>query len=342
MTIIERNYFRLLRAGAYGSEEVVEPMSAWKWRQLLAIARKLDMAALLADGVKACSNQFFAQMPADVVEEWNQATTTAEQRHQEVLDDVALLLQQQATSQLRPILTGLWASQALYPIPSHHCTGLVSIYFPYATQGKKADDQARAIDANATNPNKHVLHYTWQGLSVEHRHCMLQLSNKLNNHTLKDIIEKEWLEGGTSHIVVGQQRIETMAPTLAMLVALVEMVKTTLANGVSLWQLLDIGMMLRQLGDRMDFVKIESWIDRLHFQRMAMLTAQLLTGLLGFSTDEVPFVREFSAKADIDALASGMLGTQGTKAARFTRYCLGESMMNTLASIGHSIGNVEE
>ena len=342
MNIIERNYFRLLRAGAYGSEEAIEPMSGWKWGQLLAIAHKLDMEALLGDGVKACANQFFVQIPTNVSEQWAEATLSAEHRHQAASADVATLLQQQASGQLRPILTGLWATQALYPTPAHHRTGLVSIYFPYTTQGNKADELARAIDAEATSPNKHVLHYNWQGLNVEHRHQLLQLSNKLNNHTLKDIIEKEWLEGGTSHITIRGQRIETVAPTLAMLVALVEMVKSTLANGISLWLLTDIGMMLRQLGDRMDFVKIESWIERLHFNRMALLTAQLLTGLLGFSADEVPFVRQPLGKADIDALASSLLGTRGGTAARFSRYCLGESMMGALASLTRSIGNIEE
>ena len=34
MDIVKRNFFRLLRSGAYDSDEQIEPMSAFKWQKL--------------------------------------------------------------------------------------------------------------------------------------------------------------------------------------------------------------------------------------------------------------------------------------------------------------------
>ena len=83
MNIIERNFFRLLRAGVFQQEEHIEPMSAWKWRQLYAKAASLQLSALLHDGVTACSSQFFMQLPEDLATTWQQAAESAEAKHRQ-------------------------------------------------------------------------------------------------------------------------------------------------------------------------------------------------------------------------------------------------------------------
>lgn len=34
MDIIQRNFLKLLKCGAFGQREQLEPMSAWKWKRL--------------------------------------------------------------------------------------------------------------------------------------------------------------------------------------------------------------------------------------------------------------------------------------------------------------------
>jgi len=314
-------------------------MSAWKWRQTLEMARKLDVAPLLSDGISQCSDQFFMRLNDELHEEWLATSQQAESHFQQASNEVADLLEKLGMLQLRPILLEPWTTMGLYSHPSHHKVNKVCIFFPFATQGQKADGWARNNGTKIDDTTKHLLRYKWENLHVEHRHRMIQLNNKINNNTLQNIIEHEWLEGGTSHIMLNGRRIETVAPTLTMLVCLLSIVKTALSEGLQLWQILDLGILLRQQGDRVDFVKLQNWIDRLHIGRMTQYIGLVLTGLLGFSIDETPFMQPETANAD--SLADELLDNS-PRPAKFIRLYPGESIASVMASITHSLGNVEE
>jgi hypothetical protein len=342
MNITQRNFFRLLRAGAFGNEEGIEPMSAWKWRQVFAWGQKLGVAPLLYDGVERCSSQFFMQLPAELDERLRQECQETEQHYAAESADVAELLSLLGQWQMRPVLLDPWGTGCLYDKPSHHHAGQVNIFFPFDTQGQKADEWAKSHGEDARAVNSHIMRYGWKGLGVEHRHRMFVLSNKLNNMTLQDIIKQEWLDGGTSHVVIDGQRIETVGPTLYMLMSLLSIVKTTLNEGPALWQMVDMGMLLRRQGDRVDFVKLQDWIEQLHFTRMAQLVGQVLTALLGFSGDEVPFTKVEEGGGKVESLADDLIAAGRGNTSKYLRYAPGESISNVVASLTHSLGNVEE
>lgn len=341
MDIIKRNFFRLLRAGVYGSEEQVEPMSAWKWRQLYTMATQLSVAPFVLDGVQACSAQFFMQLPADLQVLWEGEVTKVVQRYRQASAEVAELMTTLSMMQLRPVLMEPWTTSTLHPHAEHHCVDTACIYFPFETQGKKADEWARANGANCDDSHRHLLRYQWKSLTVEHRHRLLQLNNRLTNSTLNNIVEQERLEGGTAHMELSGVRVETTTATLAMLVALLNIVRRSLDEGLSLWQMVDVGVLLRRQGDRVDFVKLQEWIERLHFTRMSQLVARMLTGLLGFSADEVPFVQPSKAGGDVDDIVDSLL-RPSRSASRYLRYNPGEGLASMVASITHRLGNVKE
>ena len=342
MDIIRRNFFRLLRAGVYESEEQIEPMSAWKWRQTYELAVQTGLAPLLYDGVEDCEGQFFLQLPADLKVRWGEEAARAAQRYDQSSSELAQLIGQLGYMQLRPVLTEPWATVPLHRHPEHHIIEAACIYFPYETQGNKADEWAEANGSDCDDSHRHLLRYKWQSLQVEHRHRLLTLNNRMTNSTLQGIIEQERLEGGTAYVTIDNQRMETTNATLTMLVALLDIVRTSLNEGLRLWQIVDLGVQLRQQGDRVDFVKLQEWIERLHFTRMAQLVATALTGLLGFSNDEVPFVPASKIGGDVDDIANSVLRTKQRNASRYFRYNPGEGIASVVASITHKLGNVKE
>jgi len=94
MNIIERNFFRLLRAGAFAIEEQIEPLSAWKWNRLFQLSEMHDVSPIVYKGIKRCSDQFFVQVPEALLQQWSLATSHG-------TDDNDLLLSDHLTN---PIL----------------------------------------------------------------------------------------------------------------------------------------------------------------------------------------------------------------------------------------------
>lgn len=78
MDIILRNFLRLLRCGAFGQKELVEPMSAWKWKRLYQIAEMHDVTPWVYDGIKMCPHDFFLQISPEQMKLWEYATQEAD------------------------------------------------------------------------------------------------------------------------------------------------------------------------------------------------------------------------------------------------------------------------
>ena len=70
MNIIERNFYRLLRAGALHTKEQIEPLSAWKWGRLYQLSEMHDVASIIYKGIEACRGQFFVQVPDELLAQW--------------------------------------------------------------------------------------------------------------------------------------------------------------------------------------------------------------------------------------------------------------------------------
>lgn len=73
MNITERNFYRLLRSGAFGTDEQIEALSAWKWNRLYQLAEMHDVAPILYKGIERCRQQFLVQVPDDLLQLWSQA-----------------------------------------------------------------------------------------------------------------------------------------------------------------------------------------------------------------------------------------------------------------------------
>ena len=85
MNIIDRNFYRLLRSGAFNTEEQIEPLSAWKWNRLYQLSEMHDVASIVYQGIERCKAQFFVQIPADLLEQWAKACPHDEEDENDLL-----------------------------------------------------------------------------------------------------------------------------------------------------------------------------------------------------------------------------------------------------------------
>ncbi len=73
MNITTRNFLRLLRAGAFDTDEPIEPMSAWKWKRVYEVACEQGVVRIVFRGIQLLSDQFFLQIPDGQMESWRKA-----------------------------------------------------------------------------------------------------------------------------------------------------------------------------------------------------------------------------------------------------------------------------
>lgn len=112
-----------------------------------------------------------------------------------------------------------------------------------------------------------------------------QLSNTFLNYRLKKIINSEL------------HAIDTNVEALELLKIIVNNVSSMLNKGIMLGGLIQLGSYLRTKGDKVDFVKLEHWLRKLHIRRMAQLQGSMLMAAFQFEQNELPFVENVESSA---------------------------------------------
>lgn len=85
--------------------------------------------------------------------------------------------------------------------------------------------------------------------------------------------------------------IDTNVGALDVLRIIVSTVSTMLNQGIMIKGILKLGTYLRNKGDKVDFLKLDKWLGKLHLRRMAQLQGSMLIAVFGFEKDELPFVQ---------------------------------------------------
>lgn len=268
MNIIERNFYRLLRAGAFGTNEQIEPLSAWKWNRLYQLSEMHDVTPIIYKGIEACRDQFFVQVSDELLAQFEKAT---------------------------------------------------------------AHDEGEENDL----------------LLADH------LTNPVLNHLLQNILDSE------------DSNIETRK-TLLHLIGIARFIMNA---GIPVKRITELGIFLRQSSRKVDYMLLAKWISQLKLESMAQLSAVMLVRLLGFTNEELPFMKPmtdekeeqlikeifrqknshaeewyFSQGKDIfvhTSNSSAMLW-HVRRSAKFFKYYPAETMTNFFTSFAHSLSHIEE
>lgn len=91
MDIIQRNFLRLLRLGAFGEHEYMEPMTEWKWHRLFEISQIHGVTPWIADGLHKAEDDFFVQISTELRQQfYDDATSRTEGREPQSLTNPLL------------------------------------------------------------------------------------------------------------------------------------------------------------------------------------------------------------------------------------------------------------
>ena len=113
---------------------------------------------------------------------------------------------------------------------------------------------------------------------------------RLSNHYLNFRLSR--IENAERHA------IDTNVDALNVLKIIVGNVSSMLNHGTMLSGIIKLGSYLRNKGDKVDFVKLDTWLGKLQLRRMAQLQGSMLMSVFNFEQDELPFVRHVEAAAN--------------------------------------------
>lgn len=168
------------------------------------------------------------------------------------------------------------------------------------------------------------------------------LSYALKRYTLKDIAYKE------------RHSIDTSKTTLDLLAVILQNANLILRKGIRLRGIIELGLFLRTKGQLVDFVKLESWIDKLKLKKMARLEASVLIQMFGFERDEFPYIRKTvdeAGKLTEESLRRVVKANKLDRATSkynirncitFYRYSHSEAICKATSTIVRSLSEIEE
>lgn len=370
MDVIQRNFFRLLRSGTFGGvEDAIEPMSPWKWNRLYSISIMHGVTALVYDGINNYANDFFLQIPRELSDKWNKIIAEIEDANRLTNLHISELFSILNKEQMRPILLNGQSLALLYDNSLHRISCDTDIYFMYSPQAKKAEQWARTHGTSIDDSTKDTIRYCWKNMEIEHHTSAIRLTNALLNRKLQNIINREIQCCNSLYISIDNSRIEIIPHTLNLLLIIVHIARYILSEGVCLKQIIDLGIFLRKVGDKVDFIKLQKWIDQLHLKRMSQLEGSILVHLFNFSKKEIPFM-DHQTNENITQVISDLFTfgsthtdnwyfTQGKNIfvrtsntgamtwqirhlIKFLAYYPSEAATNFFSSFAHSISHIEE
>lgn len=272
MNILQKNFFRILRSGAFNDNEAIEPMSPFKWRRLFQMVEAQGVISVFALGVNNHTQDEGLNLPPDLI-----------------------------------------------------------------------DSVKKKLEENDNRPKPFTKDE-------------IKMTNRILNHKLRTLIKKEIND------------IDSSMETVDLLEIIIFNVNHMLTAGISLDGIIRLGRYLRIRGDKVDFVKLDQWLEHIHLERMAQLQGSILISVFGFEQNELPFVHKFEPEAfgltirSISNLAkdtaeewnfrqskSGFVKNNPTvlrrnvrRSVRYFSYAPLETTSSFLTNLGKSLSEIEE
>lgn len=114
----------------------------------------------------------------------------------------------------------------------------------------------------------------------------IYLYNKRHQQQLTNLIQKEYADNEQSYC------------TRNMMAVIIQTINNMYTGKSYLRGIIDMGVLLRKEGDRVDFVKLENWLKQTGTTRLANLQGRMLIECFGFSDNEIPFSEDEEKHAE--------------------------------------------
>ena len=156
-------------------------------------------------------------------------------------------------------------------------------------------------------------------LSDAHIEEIKRLLQSTTSHTIPELydfgsihLHSTSLEQHLHEIVTRENKdAEKSYETMQIAAIIIENVNHILSGRSFLRGIIDLGRYLRLEGDRIDFLKLDGWLQQTKMTKMAQLQGNLLIEAFGFTAEELPFVTHDDRK--VGTVLDGAIRTSVTR-----------------------------
>ncbi len=294
LNIITRNFIRLLKCGAFGIMEPLEPMNNFKWLKLIHLSVNQECMGLAYDGLIRYINAHQTILAEKVTDEWNEVVKRCEDSALKMNNCIVEMFDifTREPRLFYPVLLRGRGMALNYPNPLHYYCSNIDWYIPTEEKAREADAWAKREAKIKDDDNPNRLQYIFKDVAVANNHFAQELLDRKLNKTLQTLVIREKSYFMPNTVRINATNVEILPPTINLFVQILYVMQHLLAGGIKPQMLIDLGVLVRKLGNQIDYIKIERWLNELKLQKIADYEGGLLIRLFGFKKEEIPFMQK--------------------------------------------------
>lgn len=288
MTILQQQFFALVRSGLWGNEADATLFDAsTDWVKIYQSARKQALLGIVFDGVQTLPKE--KQPPRNIYLQWCNAMLHIEENNRVLNRELANVYAMMRENGIEPVLMKGQGVAQNYRYPLHRHCGDIDLYI-----GPKNYEKANAL-LRKESTCEHEENYkhtslTWHGITIENHQILTQLSAPAADRRLQAEINRWHETSECRKRLIGNVEV-TLAPLpFDTAFVLIHSVQHFLNEGIGLRQICDWACMLHAQRDLPGKEEIALLLKSFGLEKAARVFGALAVRYLGLSIEVLPIV----------------------------------------------------
>ncbi len=338
MDIVGRNFLRLLKCGSFGIMEDLELMSNFKWKKLIKISQLKGCPGIIFDGMKKYTKEGKLTIGESLQALWMGVITQTEAEAKKMNECVVEMYNLMSAKLHYPVLMRGREMALLYDNPLHYICDYIDWWIPTEEKAREADAWAMREAKIISDADKDMITYSYLDTKVRNNHYVVELMDNKLNKELHNIVIREKSYYKPFYVEINGANVEILPPSVLLLMLILNLAQHILIDKVLPTHIIDLGIYLRKLGDKVDYIKLERWLEQLKMQQMADIIGGLLVQLFSFTQDEIPFMKKYNADATDNII---MYIFSEEQLAEEDRFAIGKNTKKNLKQLIRSATNIK-
>lgn len=286
MTILQKQFFALVRSGLWGNEADATLFDAsTDWAKIYQSARKQALLGIVFDGVQTLPKE--KQPPRNIYLQWCNAMLHIEENNRVLNRELANVYALMRENGIEPVLMKGQGVAQNYRYPLHRHCGDIDLYIGPENYEKANALLRKEVTSELEETYKHI-NVVWHGVTVENHRVLTQLSAPLADRRLQAEIKRWHGSDECRKRWIGDVEV-TLAPLpFDTAFVLIHSVQHFLNEGIGLRQICDWACMLhaqRNLPGKEDIAHL---LKSFGLEKAARVFGALAVCFLGLPQEDLP------------------------------------------------------